>query len=113
MISVQDDPGNPIEPTLSTTFTQYGASAFKAYYWDGSQWVLIPGIDITGNNKVWRQFTFSAITTTKIKLEISASPNQTWAHSRVVELEAFGTNPRQRQRPSFNGWFQINWARHA
>jgi RHS repeat-associated protein len=92
VVSVQDDPGNPVEPTLSTTFTQYGASAFKAYYWSQGSWVLIPGIDVTGNNKVWRKFTFSPITTTKIKLEVSASPNQTSAHSRVVELEAFGTN---------------------
>lgn len=91
VISVQDDPNNPVEPTLSTTFTQYGASAFKAYYWNGTTWVLIPGINVTGNNNVWRQFTFAPITTTSIKLEISASPNQTLAHSRVVELEAFGS----------------------
>ena len=44
---------------------------------------------MTGNNKVWRKFTFSAITTSKIRVHINTVPD---AWSRVVEIQAFGTS---------------------
>jgi len=44
---------------------------------------------VTGNNKVWRKFTFSPITTSKIRVFINQVPDS-W--SRVVEIQAFGTS---------------------
>jgi RHS repeat-associated protein len=56
-------------------------------YWNGSSWVTVPGGSVTANNKVWRKFTFSPITTSKIRVYITAVPD---AWSRVVEIQAFG-----------------------
>lgn len=44
---------------------------------------------MSANNKVWRKFTFAPITTTKIRVWITAVPDS-W--SRVVEIQAFGTS---------------------
>jgi RHS repeat-associated protein len=44
---------------------------------------LIPGGSVTGNNKVWRKFTFSPITTNKMRVWINTVPD---AWSRVVEI---------------------------
>jgi RHS repeat-associated protein len=76
-------------PTLTQTFTLYGLIAFDVQYWNGSSWTTIPGGSVTGNNKVWRKFTFSPITTSKIRVTINAVPD---AWSRVVEIQAFGTS---------------------
>ncbi len=73
-------------PTLSDTFSTYGITAFAIKYWDGGAWQTINSV--TGNNKVWRQFTFSAVTTNKIRLEIT-NGNQ---YSRVLEFEAWSTD---------------------
>ena len=42
---------------------------------------------MTGNNKVWRKFTFTAITTTKIRVLTSSSLEH---YSRLTEVEAWG-----------------------
>lgn len=76
-------------PTETQTFTLYGLIAFDVQYWNGSSWVTVPGGNVTGNNKVWRKFTFSPITTNKIRVTINAVPDS-W--SRVVEIQAFGTS---------------------
>ena len=47
----------------------------------------VPGGSVTGNNKVWRQFTFSPITTSKIRVMVNAGADN--AFSRVVEVEAW------------------------
>jgi RHS repeat-associated protein len=76
-------------PTETQTFSLYGLLAFDVQYWNGSSWITIPGGSVTGNNKVWRKFTFSPITTSKIRVFINAVPD---AWSRVVEIQAFGTS---------------------
>ena len=76
-------------PTETQTFSLYGLLSFNVQYWNGSSWVTIPGGTVTGNNKVWRKFTFSAITTSKIRVHINTVPD---AWSRVVEIQAFGTS---------------------
>ena len=76
-------------PTETQTFTLYGLIAFNVQYWNGSSWVTIPSGNVTGNNKVWRNFTFSPITTSKIRVTINTVPDS-W--SRVVEIQAFGTS---------------------
>lgn len=76
-------------PTETQTFTLYGLLAFDVQYWNGSSWTKIPGGSVTGNNKVWRKFTFSPITTNKIRVWINQVPDS-W--SRVVEIQAFGAS---------------------
>jgi RHS repeat-associated protein len=87
VITQQDDPQNPVEPTLSQTFSLYGITAFDVQYWSGSAWTTVPGGSVTGNNKVWRQFTFSPITTNKIRVVVNSGADN--AYSRVVEVEAW------------------------
>jgi hypothetical protein len=71
------------EPDLTTTFSQYGATSYAVEYWDGSAWQTIDSV--TSNDKVWRQFTFASITTTKIRVNVTAAGD---ALARIVELEA-------------------------
>jgi hypothetical protein len=85
---VQDAYWAPLDPTTNMTFTYYGLTDFKMQYWNGTSWVDIPGASVTGNNLVWRKFTFSNITTSKVRVWCTGSADG-W--SRVIELEAWGT----------------------
>jgi subtilisin family serine protease len=89
VFAIQDDYPSPAEPTDSMTFTQYGITAFDVQYWDGSTWVTVPGGSVTGNNNVWRKFTFPAITVSKIRILVNSSLS---AYTRIAEVEAFETN---------------------
>lgn len=72
------------DPTLSDTFSSFGIVEFNVDYWNGSTWVNIA--TVTSNNKVWRQFTFSPISTTKIRVyTITGSGDH-----RLIEIEAWG-----------------------
>jgi RHS repeat-associated protein len=88
LYTLQDNYANPGEPTEATTFNWYGLTAFEVQYWNGSSWVTVPGGSVTGNNKVWKKLTFSALTTSKIRVLTSAAPDS-W--SRLVEVEAWET----------------------
>jgi uncharacterized protein YegL len=85
--SLQDDYHNPVEPTESTTFSLYGITAFDVQYWNGADWIIVPDGRVTGNNKVWRKFTFPSLNTNKIRVSIK---NALANRSRIVELEAYG-----------------------
>jgi hypothetical protein len=74
------------DPTPTMTFTQYGIVDFQVQYWDGSAWQTIPNGSVTGNNLVWKHFTFSPITTDKIRVNVT---NALQSFSRIVELEAY------------------------
>jgi RHS repeat-associated protein len=89
VFSLHDNYTQENTPTETQTFSLYGLLAFNVQYWNGSSWVTIPGGSVTGNNKVWRKFSFSAITTSKIRVSINSVPDS-W--SRVVEIQAFGTS---------------------
>jgi glucose/arabinose dehydrogenase len=86
VFSVQDNPYAPVEPTPTMTFTRFGVSDFTVQYWNGAQWVAVPGGIVSGNTLVWRQLTFGAVTTTKIRVLITGALD-TW--SRVTEVEAY------------------------
>ena len=66
VFTVQDDYNSPSPPTATMTFTQYGITAFDVQYWTGSAWANVPNGSVVGNNLVWRRFTFTDISTTKI-----------------------------------------------
>jgi hypothetical protein len=87
VVTQQDANQNPVEPTLSQTFSLYGITAFNVQYWNGSTWVNVPNGSVTGNNKVWRQFSFSSITTSKIRVVVNSGADN--VYSRVVEVEAW------------------------
>jgi YD repeat-containing protein len=89
VFTLQDSTTNPVEPTEAMTFTLYGITAFEVQYWDGSAWGTVPGGSVTGNNKVWRKFTFTPLTTSKVRVLVN---NALFYHSRVVEVEAWGTS---------------------
>jgi RHS repeat-associated protein len=88
VVTQQDSNNNPSEPTLDTTFSIWGITAFEVQYWNGGSWITVPTGSVTGNNKVWRQFTFANITTSKIRVTVNAVVDN--IYSRVVELEAWG-----------------------
>jgi RHS repeat-associated protein len=87
VITQQDDYQNPVEPSLGQSFSLYGLTGFEVQYWNGSGWATVPDGNVTGNNKVWRQFSFPSITTSKIKVVVNAGADN--AYSRVVEVEAW------------------------
>jgi hypothetical protein len=105
--------GSATTPTLSTTsnVTSFGIKDFSVQYWDGSAWQTISSV--TGNTFVWQQFTFSPITTTKIRVYVTNTYDGT---SRLIEVEAFtttGITPRLLLAESFDGFGGDNtqWAR--
>src|SRR5436190_2915780 len=65
----------------------YGLRDFEVQYWTGSAWAAIPGGTVTGNNLVWRQFLFAAISTTKIRVNVSGTADGVW--TRIAEVEAW------------------------
>lgn len=81
-----DGTGAAVEPTLDLTFSRYGITAFDVQTWTGSDWATIPGGSVTGNNKVWRKFSFPNITSSKIRVVVN---NAVGGRSRVVEVEAY------------------------
>jgi len=87
VFSLQDTYTAPVEPTATMTFTSFGLRAFQVQYWDGAAWVNIPGAAVTTNNLVWRKFTFTPLTTTKIRVFITGALN---GYARSVEVEAWG-----------------------
>ena len=48
--------------------SQYGVTDFTVQYWDGTQWLAVPGGTIRGNQNVWRTVTFPALTTSRIRV---------------------------------------------
>ena len=97
--TLQDNFQNPSPPTPAMTFSLYGVTDFEVQYWTGSTWMDIPGANVTGNNHVWRQFTFADITTAKIRVLIN---NSLQSFSRVTEIEAYnaGANPTPTATPT-------------
>lgn len=88
-----------LTPTLIMTSTQYGLTDFDVQYWNGSSWVTVTGGSVTGNTNVWRQFTFTPVTTTKIRVLIHNTQDTIW--SRLVEIEAWTSSaPSSPSSPS-------------
>lgn len=88
VFTVQDTWWSPIEPTETLNFFNNGVTSFEVQYWHGTSWLTVPGGVVTGNNKVWRKFTFAPITTDKIRILVNAAKSTA---STLVEVEALGT----------------------
>jgi hypothetical protein len=89
LFSVQDAYWAPQNPTAATTFSQFGLTSFTVQYWDGGSWQNVPGGTVAGNNLVWRQVTFSPVTTSKVRVLITGALAG-W--SRIAEIEAWGNS---------------------
>ena len=87
VFSMQDNYQTPVDPTPTMTFSLWGLRAFEIQYWTGSSWAPIPGASIATNNLIWRRFTFTPVTTSRIRVNITAALN---GYSRVIEVEAWG-----------------------
>jgi len=83
--SVQDNYQNPVEPTDTTTFSLYGITDFTVQGWDGANWVTLA--TVTGNNLIKRTLSFTAYTTTQIRINLTKAIDG-W--SRITEIEAWG-----------------------
>jgi hypothetical protein len=86
LFTVQDTAGSPVEPTPTMTFTKWGVQDFTVQYWTGTAWQTVPGGSVVGNNKVWRQFTFASITTSRIRIQVTKALQ---SYSRLIEIEAW------------------------
>jgi subtilisin family serine protease len=89
VFTVQDAYSAPSTPTQTMTFTQYGVRDFDLQYWTGAAWQPIPNGAVTNNNLVWRQFSFAAITTSRIRVVVTGALG---SYSRITEVEAWGTD---------------------
>ena len=69
--TVQDNYANPVEPTDTMTFSLYGITAFTVQGWNGSAWVNLGSV--SGNNLVKRTVNFSAYTTDRIRINVTAA----------------------------------------
>jgi serine protease len=87
VFTLQDAFTAPQEPTEALTFTRYGITAFEVQTWDGSAWTTVPGGNVIGNDKVWRKFSFPAVTTSAVRVLVHAGLG---GYSRVTEIEAYG-----------------------
>jgi hypothetical protein len=88
--TAQENISSPGVPTLAMTFTTQGVKDFTVQIWDTGTgtWVTVTGGVVTNNFNVWRQFTFTAVSTTKIRVTINNTATAgDW--SRVMELEAW------------------------
>jgi hypothetical protein len=99
VFTCQDDYAAPSEPTLAQTFTIYGLTAYEVQYWTGSVWASVPDASVTGNDKVWKRFTFAPLTTSKIRVLMSAGLA---SYSRLTEVEAWSA-------PQAGGDERVQW----
>ena len=89
VVTLQDGFETAGEPTAETKFTKNGIKDFVVQYWNGADWVTVPGGSVTGNDLVIRTFKFTPVSTTKIRVTVSAALQD---YSRIVQLEAWGKN---------------------
>ena len=83
--TLQDNYANPVEPTDTLTFTQYGVTGFTVQGWTGSSWTTLA--TVSGNNLVKRTVNFNAYTTTRIRINVTGALA---SYSRITEIEAWG-----------------------
>jgi RHS repeat-associated protein len=87
VFGLQQNYASPVEPTLTMT-SSYALTNFEVQYWNGSTWATVPGGSVSGNDKVWRRFSFAPLTTSTIRVNVTnvAGDNR----SQVTEIEAYG-----------------------
>lgn len=85
VFSLQVDGSSPVEPT--PTLTSYvGVEDFVVQYWNGADWVPVPGGAVEGNRLVWRSVTFAPVTTNAIRIWVTKAYGN---GTRLTEVEAW------------------------
>jgi hypothetical protein len=86
--SMQDNNLSPVDPSNTMTFTLNGLTAFNVQAWSGMGWVTLGSV--TANNLVKRTVSFSATTTSKIRVVINGGRRKKAApYSYITEVEAW------------------------
>jgi len=91
VITLPDDIAAGTDPTPDKTFSLYGITSYDVQYWTGSGWATVPGGSVTGNNRVWRTFTFPPVSTDRIRVLVTAAGP--YGFSFVVEVQAWSASP--------------------
>jgi hypothetical protein len=97
VFTLQDTYWAPSTPTPTMTFSLYGLQNFEVQYWTGSTWADVPGGAVTNNNLVWRQFTFTPLSTPKIRIWVT---NALDGYSRITDVEAWTSTGTPVQPPT-------------
>lgn len=102
LFTAQDTPSLPLfEPDADLTFTNWGITAFTLQYLDANGvWQNVPGGSVTGNHNVWRKINFVTVNASAIRIIVNAAGDN---YSRVVELEAWGTDLQGGSNPTAGG----------
>jgi hypothetical protein len=82
--TVQDNYASPVDPPNALTFTLYGITDFQVQGWNGAAWVTLGSV--SGNNLVKRQVNFTAMTTDRIRVNVTGALA---GYSRITEIEAW------------------------
>jgi hypothetical protein len=98
VFTVQDNYASPSDPTPGMTFTLFGIATFQVQFWNGSGWQDVPGGAVSGNNRVWRQFIFSPISTNRIRVLVNGTAQNDF--SRITEIEAYTSTRPANKVPS-------------
>jgi hypothetical protein len=86
VITLADNYAAGVDPTPTTTFSNYGITSFDVQYWTGLGWATVPGGAITGNNLVVRSVSFPTVSTSRIRVVVNSA---LYDYSRIVEIEAW------------------------
>ena len=85
VFGLQDNRSAPVEP--APTLTCAGCPLdFTVQYWTGASWQAVPNGVVRNNTLVWRTFTFTPLTTSKIRVLVERSASG-W--SELAEIEAY------------------------
>jgi hypothetical protein len=85
LIHLEDNYTNStVLPTLSDTGSLYINAAYTIDYWNGSSWINIPEATETSNSNVLKQYFFSPVTGTKVRIVITDN-----THSSLVFINEF------------------------
>ena len=87
--TLQDNYAAPSEPTDTMTFSLYGITNFSVQGWNGTTWDTLGSI--TGNNLVKNTFSLAPYSTSKIRVNITATAGAN-DYSRLTEIEAWAAS---------------------
>ena len=85
VFSLQANAGNPVEPTPTLT-SDSALEDFEVQFWDGAEWLGVPGGRVVGNLLVWSRVVFPAITTSSIRILVTQVAA---GRSRLAEVEVY------------------------
>jgi hypothetical protein len=107
VFTLQDAYGSPSQPTEAMTFSLYGITAFDVQYWNGADWLTVPGGSVVGNNKVWTKVQFTPVETNKVRIVVN---NSLQSYSRIVEIEAWTVGGAPSPTPTPTPGLRTNFA---